>query len=258
MKRFVMALSTVVLLQGGEAQAQDLERQVSQVQDGEVAFRYPTNEGVRVCDNGVQIDDRYRRDRGRRRWWEDCVEGEAKVILEVRNGAIRDLDLRPPGSDSSVDTDLGLWSADDAAAFLIGLARGNSSRRVAKDAIMPAMIARGAVVWPDLIDIARDRSRPEDVRKQATFWVSQQAADAAIDGRDDLIAGGDDDIEVRKAAVFAISQRSRQEAVPVLMEVAETSRFAEVRRSAVFWLGQTGDSRALDFFERILRGTGVR
>ncbi len=123
---------------------------------------------------------------------------------------------------------------------------------------MPAVIARGVVVWPDLIDIARDGSRPEDVREQAVFWVGQQAADAAIDGRDDLIAGEDDDIEVRKAAVFAISQRSRQEAVPVLMEVAETSRFVKVRRSAVFWLGQTGDSRALDFFERILRGAGVR
>ncbi len=258
MKRFAMALATIVLLQGSEARAQDLERQVARVQDGEVAFRYPTKDGVRICDHGVRIDNRYSHSWGGGRWTEHCVEGEAEVILEVRNGEIRDLDLQPPGSDPSVDTDLGLWSADDAAAFLIGLARRSSSRRVAEDAIMPAMIARDVVVWPDLIDIARNRSRPEDVREQAVFWVGQQAADAAIDGRDDLIAGGDDDIEVRKAAVFAISQRSRQEAVPVLMEVAETSRFAEVRRSAVFWLGQTGDSRALDFFERILRGTGVR
>ncbi len=121
---------------------------------------------------------------------------------------------------------------------------------------MPAMIARDVVVWPDLIDIARDRSRPEDVRERAVLWVGQQAADAAIDGRDDLLADDDDDVKVRKAAVFAISQRSRQEAVPVLMEVAETSRFAEVRRSAVFWLGQTGDPRALDFFESILISTG--
>ncbi len=61
-----------------------------------------------------------------------------------------------------------------------------------------------------------------------------------------------------EAAVFAISQRPRHEAVPLLMEVAETSRLVKVRRSAVFWLGQTGDSRALDFFEQIRTGTGVR
>ena len=59
MKRFVMAVATVVLLQGGEARAQDLEREVSRVQDGEVAFRYPTNEGVWVCDDGERIDGRY-------------------------------------------------------------------------------------------------------------------------------------------------------------------------------------------------------
>ena len=257
MKSFVIALAAV-LVQGGEARAQDLETQVSRVRDGEVAFRYPTNEGVQVCDNGVQIEDSFSRSRGGGRWRDHCVEGEAEVVLDVRNGQIRHLDLQPPGSDSSVDTDLGSWSADDAAAFLIGLAGRSSSRRVAEGAIMPAMIARGAVVWPDLIDIARDRSRPEDVRERAVFWVGQQAADAAADGRNDTLEDDDEDVDVREAAVFAISQRPRNEAVPVLMEVAETSRFAKVRRSAVFWLGQSGDARALDFFERILTGAGAR
>ncbi len=257
-KRFVVALATIVLIQGGEARAQDLERQVSQVRDGQVAFRYPTNEAVWVCDHGVRIDDRYSLNRDGRRREEDCVEGEAEVILEVRNGEIRDLELRPPRADLGVETDLGSWSADDAAAFLIGLARRSSSRRVAEDAIVPAIIARGVVVWPDLIEIARDRSRPEDVREQAVFWVGQRAADAATDGRDDLLTDDDDDVEVRKAAVFALSQRPQHEAVPALMEVAETSRFVKVRHSAIFWLGQTGDSQALDFFERILTDTGVR
>lgn len=258
MKSVVMALATLLLLQGGEVRAQDLKTRVSRVRDGEVAFRYPTDEGVRVCDNGVQIERSFSQNRRGGRWRDHCVEGEAEVVLEVRDGEIRDVDVQPPRSDSSIDTDLGTWSADHAAAFLIGLARHSSSRRVAEDAIMPAVIARGAVVWPELIDIARDRSRPEDVREQAVFWVGQQAADAAVGGRDDLMSDDDEDVDVLEAAVFAISQRPRDEAVPVLMEVAEMSRFAKVRRSAVFWLGQSGDSRALDFFERILAGAGVR
>lgn len=252
MTRFVVALASLVLFQNGEARAQDLERQVSGVQDGEVVFRYPTKEGVWLCDRGVRIDDRDSQNRNDGPPGEDWVEGEAEVILEVRNGEIRDLELQPPGSDSSVDTDLGLWAADDAAEFLIGLTRTSSSRRVAEDAIVPAMIARGAVVWPDLIDIARDRSRPEHVREQAVFWVGQQAADAASEGRDDLLADDGDDVEVMKSAVFAISQQPRRDAVPALTEVAETSQYREVRRSAIFWLSQTGDARALDFFERVL------
>ena len=179
MMRYVIVLATMMLLQGGEARAQDLEQQVFRVQDGVVAFRYQTNDDVLVCERGVRIASRYSSNRVGGSRAENCVEGEAEVILEVRNGEIRDLDLRPPGSDSSVDTHLGAWSAEDAAAFLIGLARSSSSRRVAQDAIMPAMVARGAVVWPDLIDIARDDSRPKGVREQAVFWVGQRAADAA-------------------------------------------------------------------------------
>lgn len=41
---------------------------------------------------------------------------------------------------------------------------------------------------------------------------------------------------IRKAAVFALSQRPRAESVPILMELVKTSDFGDVRRSALFWL----------------------
>jgi hypothetical protein len=37
-----------------------------------------------------------------------------------------------------------------------------------------------------------------------------------------------------------------------LIEVAQTNRNREVRKQAMFWLGQSEDSRALEFFEKIL------
>jgi hypothetical protein len=36
------------------------------------------------------------------------------------------------------------------------------------------------------------------------------------------------------------------------MEVARTNRNPEVRKQAMFWLGQTKDPRAIKFFEDIL------
>ncbi len=63
----------------------------------------------------------------------------------------------------------------------------------------------------------------------------------------------DPDTEVRKRAVFALSQMPKDEGVPKLIEVARTHRNAEVRKQAMFWLGQSGDPRALKFFEDILR-----
>ena len=86
---------------------------------------------------------------------------------------------------------------------------------------------------------------------QALFWVAQKAGERAVG----TLAGAvedDPDVEVRKRAVFAISQLPRDEGVPKLIALAGTHRDREVRKQAMFWLGQTGDARALAFFEQVL------
>jgi hypothetical protein len=42
------------------------------------------------------------------------------------------------------------------------------------------------------------------------------------------------------------------EGVPQLIHVARTNRNPEVRKKAMFWLGQSKDPRALSFFEEVL------
>jgi HEAT repeat protein len=58
--------------------------------------------------------------------------------------------------------------------------------------------------------------------------------------------------EVRKQAVFALSQRPKQDGVPALIQIARTNRDPEIRKTALFWLGQSKDPRALALFEEIL------
>jgi hypothetical protein len=53
--------------------------------------------------------------------------------------------------------------------------------------------------------------------------------------------------------VFALSQLPRDESVTRLIDVARNNRNREVRRQAMFWLGQSNDPRALRFFEEILK-----
>jgi HEAT repeat protein len=52
--------------------------------------------------------------------------------------------------------------------------------------------------------------------------------------------------------VFALSQLPKDEGVPKLIQVAENNRNPEVRKQAMFWLGQSQDPRALGFFEKVL------
>ena len=84
------------------------------------------------------------------------------------------------------------------------------------------------------------------------FWLGQAAGDAATRGLNDIVVDNSVDREVREQAVFALSQRPRDEGVPALIAVARTNKDPEIRKKALFWLGQSHDARAIDLFEELL------
>jgi len=89
------------------------------------------------------------------------------------------------------------------------------------------------------------------VRGQALFWLGQKAGKKAASAITAAIEN-DPETEVKKRAVFALSQLPKDEGVPLLIQVARTNRNPTVRKQAMFWLGQSNDPRALAFFEEIL------
>ena len=102
-----------------------------------------------------------------------------------------------------------------------------------------------------LIDLARhDASSP--VRSQALFWLGQKAGQRATSVLTRAL-DDDPDRDVRVKAVFALSQLPREQGIPKLIEVARGHRDPEVRKQAMFWLGQSGDPRAVAFFEEVLK-----
>jgi HEAT repeat protein len=52
--------------------------------------------------------------------------------------------------------------------------------------------------------------------------------------------------------VFALSQLRGHAGVEPLLQVARTNRDPAVRRKALFWLGESGDPRAIALFREIL------
>ena len=89
------------------------------------------------------------------------------------------------------------------------------------------------------------------IRSDALFWLAQRAGQQAAATIAEAI-DRDPDTDVKKRAVFALSQLPKDEGVPKLMDVAKNNRNAAVRQQAMFWLGQSNDPRALKFFEDIL------
>jgi HEAT repeat protein len=124
-------------------------------------------------------------------------------------------------------------------------------------AIIPAALAEGATVWPALLTIARDtRTRDHQTRQDAAFWLSRFATGAQAGRPNDPFQREDEEDDsdgVKTHAVFVLSQLPDHSGVPTLLDIARSNRDLHIRSSALFWLGQSGDPRALALFESLLR-----
>lgn len=103
-----------------------------------------------------------------------------------------------------------------------------------------------------VVSLAHNDKSPR-VREQALFWLAQRAGQKVAESAINDAIANDPETEVKKKAVFALTQMPNGEGVPALIQVARTNRNLEVRKQAMFWLGQSKDERALAFIEEVLK-----
>ena len=235
--------------------AQSLAQRVAAVKNGTVRLSFTSRPGV--CGNGRgNISTGRNTSRSRNdEWTDECEPGPVRVAADIADGAIVALRTYVGGRWKSPGDakDFGTVGVKDATDWLLNtVARGEG--KAANEAIFPATIADSVVVWPELLAIAKDDKFSRATRQQAVFWVSQAAGDKATEGLTAIVGDPTGDREVRKQAVFAISQRPKDEGIPALLNVARTSKDPEIRKSAIFWLGQSRDARAIEYFEKVLLG----
>ena len=255
-------LTGLLCAAAASAAAQDVARQVARAPDGEVRMSFAARPGV--YGNGRNIiawdcgSGRCRNVQGnyddRDDWRSDCDSGPVRVRLDVRGGTVTHAKVYVGGhwtAGGAGVTDLGTVAAKDAAAYFLDLAR-TAQGDAGGVAVFAATLADSVTVWPDLLRLARSPQGVERTRRSAVFWLGQAAEAAATRGLAEIVDDSSGDREVRGAAVFALSQRPRDEGVPILIHVVRTNRDPEMRRKALFWLGQSGDPRALALFEELL------
>jgi hypothetical protein len=253
----LIALATVSVT--ADVQAQALAQRVRGVSNGVVELSYASRPGV--CGDGRRYFSM-----GRRTYYgewngvnhSNCVPGPARVRMRVEGGTITDVKVTvgPKVTREEHATDLGEVGSVDAANFFLSLA-DSSSTHVTHGAITAAVLADSASVWRRLLAIATDSSRATgSTRRDALFWVGRFVAAKITGHGEDLAAIEDDDDrdDTRDAAVFALSQLRGKEGVEPLLQIARSHKDPQVRQKAIFWLGQSGDARAVRLFAEILRG----
>lgn len=245
-------LAAAACVAAAPAGAQGLGHRIDSVKNGTVRFSFAAKRGV--CGDG-RNNISVRNEQSSR--WKDvewvCESGPVMIALSKEDGEVVSIRTyvgarwRAPGSDVA---NLGVVGVREATDWLLDVGAMTGSK-AAGEAIFPATLADSVTVWPRLLRMARDHARATKVRTQAVFWLGQAAGDEATRGLADVAEDANGDREVRKSAVFALSQQ-KGNGVEYLLKIAQSNKDKEIRKQAIFWLGQSRDPRALDYFEAVL------
>ena len=134
----------------------------------------------------------------------------------------------------------------DSVAYLESLVAAESGRQ---DRLLDGAVSAIALHADASADAALDRllavEQPERVRGAVPFWLGHSRGAPGLARLRRLIKE-DTSTEVRKKAVFGISQSPERGAVDTLIDAARNAANSTVRGEAIFWLGQKAGRKAAD------------
>ena len=229
-------------------------RQLARAEKGPVWFAWevPATSSLR---NACCFDSHFRgmvcrldaRDSG---WGsnDEGAPGDGRLRVLVRSSGGRLDDVRGVSGTCGLDAGalpfvhLSGVDAAQSAALLAELAAGERAGDD-EDGAMAALAYHGGAA-ADAAMRALATSGPRDRREDALFWIGQGRG---AEGARFLatVARGDGDDELRKKAIFSLSQSdATAEAAAVIVDLARRDRSAEVRGEALFWLAQTDAPQA--------------
>ena len=181
-------------------------------------------------------------------FWLGQTEGETPFLSELVRNEQEGVEIRKQAAFA-----IGVSQDAMGLTALQNLYTQVTNREVKKQIIFAAFVNhKNADNAADFLIQIAEKETDREVRKQAIFWLGQKAGQRTLEVLGNTVERSDEDTEVQKQAVFSISQRKKEESVPMLIKIAKTHAKPEVRKQALFWLGQIDDERALELFKEIL------
>jgi HEAT repeat protein len=144
---------------------------------------------------------------------------------------------------------LGQKQTTENASFLRSLYGKLKSQDLKKKVLFSLSQMGGEENGRWLLGVARDTSQSLEMRKQALFWAGQGGV--SIAELTNLYANVGDK-EMREQLIFVYSQRNEPAALDKLIDIAKTDASPDLKKRALFWLGQSEDSRAVQALQDII------
>ena len=145
---------------------------------------------------------------------------------------------------------LGQKRSTENAQFLKDLYPKLSDDELKKKVVfsLSQMKGMGNDEW--LMDLATNSKESVEARKDALFWAGQNGGNMEkLVGLYDRMS----DHEMKEQLIFVYSQRGRDKtAIDKLFDIAKNEKDRELRKKAIFWISQSRDPRAAAFLEDLI------
>jgi TolA-binding protein/HEAT repeat protein len=145
---------------------------------------------------------------------------------------------------------LGQRNSSENAQFLKDLYSKVENDDLKEKIIFSLSQMGGADNYRWLMDIALNTKEDIEIRKKALFWAGQgHNVDVA-----DLVKLYDsmNDREMREQLIFVYSQRREEAALDKLFQIGKNDPDRELRKKAIFWVGQSRSPRAAAYLQELI------
>jgi HEAT repeat protein len=184
---------------------------------------------------------------------DEDIKEKALFSISQQNEPRAQQVLRDFASRESEDSDLrekaifwlGQRRSTENTEFLRALYSRLTNEDLKEKVLFSLSQQRGAGNEQWLMSIVVNQKEDIELRKKALFWAGQSGvATSELAGLYDRLG----DAEIKDHMIFVLSQRQKDAAANTkLFDIAKNEKDPELRKKAIFWLGQSRDPRAQQF-----------
>ena len=196
-------------------------------------------------------------------------EGDGEKTIDLQKQAIQALgqssdstgtkalvELARTHSNSEIRKTALFWLSQrhpkEAVTVIEDVLKNSADVDVQKQALFALAQIPSELGIPRLIRAATNSRMDQEVRKQAIFWLSQRRGEGVAYTLDQIYRTERDE-NIRKQILFGYTQMPEEDGVPRLIAIARTEKDTELRKQAIFWLSQRRSPEIGDVLDQIYR-----
>lgn len=178
-----------------------------------------------------------------------CLRRRAVFLISQHEGADAErmlLGAARSDPDSEVRENAVFWlgqsGGEAAVSALDSILRGSADGQVREKAIFALAQTSSPRAMRILRDFAQQTSAPMNLRENAIFWLGQSGSGDNVEFLQSIYRATKER-EIKDKIIFAVAQNGRRDGGRWLAGiVTDEGESVEARKSALFWLGQSGGS----------------